>query len=219
MDSGAIALSTWDTEPAISLPERLAREPRDPLASLVPRALDGDRECTERLVRAVAPRVLQVAKSVLGPRHPDVDDLVQDSLVAFVRALRAFEGRSSLPHYAARIAVRVCIAGRRRARAERRVSPDEHEHGVSDTTGQRPFRQLLRERRRVMVRRLVEELPEPQAETVALRICMGLPVEEVAAITGVPLNTVYSRLRLAKEALRGRIAKDPVLRDILGGDA
>jgi RNA polymerase sigma-70 factor (ECF subfamily) len=36
-------------------------------------------------------------------------------------------------------------------------------------------------------------------------------MEEVAEATGVPLNTVRSRLRLAKEALRRRILEDPAL--------
>jgi RNA polymerase sigma-70 factor (ECF subfamily) len=35
---------------------------------------------------------------------------------------------------------------------------------------------------------------------------------------GVPLNTVRSRVRLAKEALRRRIDADPALREILRGD-
>jgi DNA-directed RNA polymerase specialized sigma24 family protein len=40
-------------------------------------------------------------------------------------------------------------------------------------------------------------------------------MEEVAKMTGVPLNTVYSRLRLAKDALRSRVARDPVLAEML----
>jgi RNA polymerase sigma-70 factor (ECF subfamily) len=44
-------------------------------------------------------------------------------------------------------------------------------------------------------------------------------MEEVAEMTGAPLNTVYSRLRLAKAALRSRIQRDPVLREMLEVDA
>ena len=42
-----------------------------------------------------------------------------------------------------------------------------------------------------------------------LRLALGHSVEEIASITKAPLNTVRSRLRLAKEALRTRIGNDP----------
>jgi RNA polymerase sigma-70 factor (ECF subfamily) len=190
----------------------------DPWLELARAAALGDRRATEALVRGVGPRVHDVARAILGSRHPDIDDLAQESLVAFIKALRAFEGRSSVLHYATRITVRVCIAGRKRAQ---RVTNEEAAilEGHADTTNRRPFKQLLRERRRVLVRMLLAELPDPQSEALALRICLGLPMEEVAEMTGAPLNTVYSRLRLAKAALRARIQRDPVLREMLEVDA
>jgi RNA polymerase sigma-70 factor (ECF subfamily) len=40
---------------------------------------------------------------------------------------------------------------------------------------------------------------------------LGWSLEEVASATGVPVNTVRSRVRLAKEALRRRIEALPHL--------
>jgi RNA polymerase sigma-70 factor (ECF subfamily) len=65
------------------------------------------------------------------------------------------------------------------------------------------------EQRKAMLRRLLEELPENQAETLALRVVLGYSLADVSAATGAPINTVRSRLRLAKEALRRRIEADP----------
>ncbi len=48
-----------------------------------------------------------------------------------------------------------------------------------------------------------------------MRIVLRSALEEIAAESGVPLNTVRSRLRLAKERLRARIENDPDLRDTL----
>jgi RNA polymerase sigma-70 factor (ECF subfamily) len=78
---------------------------------------------------------------------------------------------------------------------------------------------VLSERRRQVVRELLDQLPEEQAETFALRVAMGFSLPEVAAATGAPLNTVRSRIRLAKEALRRRIDADPRLLELLEGDA
>jgi len=61
------------------------------------------------------------------------------------------------------------------------------------------------------VRGLIQTLPEEQAETLALRVVLGFSLEEVAEATGVPLNTVRSRVRLAKTALKKRIEADPKL--------
>jgi DNA-directed RNA polymerase specialized sigma24 family protein len=47
---------------------------------------------------------------------------------------------------------------------------------------------------------------------------MGFSLGEVADATGTPLNTVRSRIRLAKEALRRRIEGDASLRGLLEVD-
>ena len=48
-----------------------------------------------------------------------------------------------------------------------------------------------------------------------LRVVMGFSLAEVAEATGAPINTVRSRVRLSKEALRRRIEEDPALAETL----
>jgi RNA polymerase sigma-70 factor (ECF subfamily) len=62
---------------------------------------------------------------------------------------------------------------------------------------------------------LFEELPEAQSEALVMHFVLELTVEEIADATGAPVNTVRSRLRLARGALRARIESDPALRDAL----
>ncbi len=61
----------------------------DPWLELARAAAVGDRRATEALVRGVGPRVHDVARAILGSRHPDIDDLAQESLVAFIRGCDA----------------------------------------------------------------------------------------------------------------------------------
>ena len=61
------------------------------------------------------------------------------------------------------------------------------------------------------MRALLADLPEEQAEALALRVVLGWSLEEVARAYGIPTNTVRSRVRLAKEALRRRIEATPGL--------
>jgi RNA polymerase sigma factor (sigma-70 family) len=72
----------------------------------------------------------------------------------------------------------------------------------------------LGSRRRDLLRELLEDLPEEQAEALTLRVVMGWSLDEVARASGAPVNTVRSRVRLAKEALRARIAAHPALAEL-----
>ena len=58
-------------------------------------------------------------------------------------------------------------------------------------------------------------LPKAQAEALLLRAVVGLSVSEIAADAGCPEETIRSRLRLAKNALRSRIDGDVRLRESL----
>jgi RNA polymerase sigma-70 factor (ECF subfamily) len=164
------------------------------------------------LLEALAPRMISVARGVLGPSDPDVEDAAQEALIAVLRALPAFRGECSVAHYAARIGVRCCMTMRRRGRRERAVV--EESSADAGVVGA-PVEPVVADRRRAEIRDLLATLPEAQAETLALRVVLGLSMHEVAVATGAPLNTVRSRLRLAKEALRKKIEADPVLAEAL----
>ena len=56
-----------------------------------------------------------------------------------------------------------------------------------------------------LVRAAIDELPSPQAEALVMRVVFGYSVEEIAAEANAPVNTVRSRLLLAKAALRRRL--------------
>jgi RNA polymerase sigma-70 factor (ECF subfamily) len=147
----------------------------------------------------------------MGARHPDADDATQLTLIGFIQALPGFRGECDPAQFAARIAVRTAGAVRRRARA-RSVSQDD---SVDLDGMEAPPGEVAAARRRALIRRLLDELPEEQAEALALRIMLGWSLKEIAASTGAPLNTVRSRLRLAKEGLRRRIADNPALAEAL----
>jgi len=63
--------------------------------------------------------------------------------------------------------------------------------------------------------RLLDDLPTSQAEALVLHVALGFTVEEVAAAVGRSVETVRSRLRLAKQAVRDRIEASPALGEIL----
>lgn len=166
-----------------------------------------------RVLEEVAPKVLRTCRGVLGPEAADVDDAVQETLVALLHALPAWRGEGSVSHYACRIAVRVSLRLREKARARGSVAAAaaaERELHVERGSG--GDAQLV-----AVLRGLLDALPPEQAETLVLRFVLDHSPAEIAASMGVPVNTVRSRVRLGRELLLRRIGADPRLTELLGG--
>ncbi|HEX7663410.1 MAG TPA: RNA polymerase sigma factor [Polyangiaceae bacterium] len=174
-----------------------------------------DPAATRKLLQRVAPRVARAVYATLGASSSDSEDVVQLSLIAFIQALPAFRGDCSPESYACTIAVRTALAARRRASVERNRSHAEVEPDDTVSDDVAPSDEALSTERREIFRKLMDRLPEVQAETFMLRVVLGWSLEEVAEATNAPLNTVRSRMRLAKDALRAMIENDPSLVEAL----
>jgi len=168
-------------------------------------------QAMSRLVTALAPRVLAVTRAVLGRGHSDVDDSHQQAMLELVRALPSFRGDCEPIYFASRIAARTALAVARRSRAafsRRDDDADVDRIAVDDEPAED---EMERKRRMELLRDLLARIPEEQAETLTLRVMLGWSLPDVAAATGAPLNTVRSRVRLAKNALRAALEADPEL--------
>jgi RNA polymerase sigma factor (sigma-70 family) len=178
--------------------------------AVVAAARAGDPLALEELLAMLGPPLLRAVRALMGPTHPDLEDVVQDVLIAVVDALPSFRGECTLLHFAIRIATRRTTTARRRSRSIlgwlETFWRGEEPLGLDAPS---PGDETLADRRRQLLRALLGEIPEAQAEALALRVALGHSIDEVAVITRAPINTVRSRLRLAKEALRTRIAADP----------
>jgi RNA polymerase sigma factor (sigma-70 family) len=127
-----------------------------------------------------------------------------------VQALPAFRGECAPAGYACRIAFRAALLARKTAQRTRQRTDDgavlEHVVAPTERATQMPH----------VVRSMLDAIPADQAEALSLRTILGWSIEEIAEAAGVPVNTVRSRLRLAKEALRKHIAETPGLAEELG---
>ena len=138
----------------------------------------------------------------LTKNDADAEDVVQD---AYVRALRFF---SSLRGEDARAwlftIVRNTWYGRfpRRAGSPAMTVADEEAENRADASLD-PEAQLIQRQTVEEVRRALETLPTDFREVLVLRELEGLSYKEIAAIVGIPLGTVMSRLARARERLAG----------------
>ena len=204
-----------EEKPVEQWAERAERPAPSTTLELAQRAAGGDAVATSRLLRELSPRLVRVVRAVLGGAHPDVDDAIQQTLIGFVQALPAFRGDCDPLGYATVIAVRSAVAVRKRAHVDHARRDDGAE--ADDMPGHHPSPgdQAASQRRKDILRDLLSDLPLEQAEALAMRVVLGWSLEEIAAHSGAPLNTVRSRLRLAKEGMRRRIEEEPGLADAL----
>ena len=190
----------------------------DPLLPLARRAAGGDRDALARLLSLIAPSIVTTVRVVIGMHEADLEDAAQEAMIAIADSVRRFRGESSFLHYARRIAVRTAFTLRRtRQEASRKLAaaaaaPPEAPPSSADAP---PSAELEREQRLEAFRRLLDELPEGQAESLTYRVLLDYPLPVIARETGVPVNTVRSRIRLARDHLRERILGDPTLADLL----
>ncbi|HEY6879466.1 MAG TPA: RNA polymerase sigma factor [Polyangiales bacterium] len=203
------------SRPTPSAPEPESRPIRDELAALARAATDGRADAARTLIVSVTPAVLRSVRGVLGTAHPDVEDTAQEAMLRFVHALAGFRYESSVLHFACKVAVHTALNVRRSHKRRGEGRTEELESSDHPSLGPAPDEELSSAARREGARELFAMLPTAQAEVFVMHIVLGLSIEETAAACDVPANTVRSRLRLAKQAMRMRASSIPALRDIL----
>lgn len=193
----------------------------DPLQSIANAAARGDRAAQRTLLVETGSALLRTVRAVLGRNSPDLEDVFQEAMTAVHLALPGFRGECSTRHFVCRVAVQTAMNARRRARTRTRhvVAADDGELAELARDDTSPTELLAAARRRAALRRLLDDLPELQAEVLALHTMLGYTVEETAQVTGAPVNTVRSRLRAALSALRQAVQADRTRFEIVREDS
>ena len=174
------------------------------LTALALAARTRDPAAMRRFLDALAPSVRTVCRGVLGASHVDLEDTIQDCLLAILRALPKYRLEGAVLHYTNRIALRHSIAVRKRGRYhEQRVRDLVSQVPTSATSGREDSLPDL-----WFLRDIIDELPEVQAEAILMRMVFGYSMEEMAIATQVSVNTCKSRLRVGKDYLRVRLEQE-----------
>jgi RNA polymerase sigma-70 factor (ECF subfamily) len=176
----------------------------------------GNAAALERFVRLHTPRVERTVGRMVG-RTPDLEDLVQTTLVEAVRSFGRFRGEARLSTWVTRIAVHVVQHHLRRG--VRRMAPLEvltAEHEPMDLS---PSPERLVADRHVAERlhRLLDRVAPKKRVAFLLYTVEGYSIEEVAALTGAGRAATKSRIWFARRELVALVHDDPVLRALVEG--
>lgn len=169
------------------------------LDALAREALTRDPAAVRRFLLAIAPVVGRACRGVMGGRHSDLEDAIQDCFVDVTRGLPSYRFEGSLVGYVTKIAIRRALMHRRRgvARLQHFQLLDDLNDGLPA-----PDANVGELERAEVMRDLIRRVRPVQAETLVMRVVLGFTVEEIALATEVSVNTVKTRLRLGKNALR-----------------
>lgn len=167
-------------------------------------------EAFETLVRSYSPRLLAVARRMLGSDE-DARDAVQDAFLNAFRAMSRFEGQAKLSTWLHRIVVNASLMKlrTRRRKPEESIEPllpafkDNGSHTEKFSHWEASADQLAaQEETRRLVRDAIASLPDTYREVLMLRDIEEMNTDETARALGITPNAVKIRLHRARLALR-----------------
>ena len=142
----------------------------------------------------------------------DALDATQDALVAIVRGLPRFDGRSAFSTWSYRIAVNACLDELRRRRRRPITGLPDREPSTAaravdgPTAGsvESPIEGMVAAR--LDVDAALATLPAEFRAAVVLRDLCDLDYAEIGEVLGIPPGTVRSRIARGRAALADRLA-------------
>jgi RNA polymerase sigma-70 factor (ECF subfamily) len=141
-----------------------------------------------------------------GVAESDTEDVAQEVFLAVHGQLVTFQGRSSLRSWLAGICRNKAMDYRRKnSRRQQLIAA----HGwPSEETACGPLDDLVRRETARLLQVSLNRLPASQRQVLALYELQELPMREVAAFLGCPLDTAYTRHRVGRENLRALLQRD-----------
>ncbi|MDF2692623.1 MAG: polymerase sigma factor RpoE [Labilithrix sp.] len=136
----------------------------------------------------------------LGVRERDVEDVAQDLFVAVHRKLDAYDTSRPIQLWLYGFCLRAASTYRRLARNHRLVHMDTDVE-APDPDASADDKIAAGQNRRFLFAAL-DELDDGRREVFVMHDLDEIPAAQIAEMLTIPLNTVYSRVRHAREDLR-----------------
>ena len=183
---------------------------RDPDEDLVRRVGVGDKRAASELVRRHLPRMVGLARRMLGD-HAEAEDVAQEVFLRVWKHAAAWKpGQAKFETWMHRVAMNLCLDRLRRSgRQGGEVSPETLDVRASAT------RALDDRQRRDRVRESLQKLPERQRAALVLCYYQERTNIEAAEILGVSVDALESLLSRARRTLKSELSNERA--DLMSG--
>jgi RNA polymerase sigma-70 factor (ECF subfamily) len=163
---------------------------------LVTLARSGDQKAANRLAARWYPRLMRTALRLVQDRS-EAEDAVQEAWAGICRGWPRLSDPAMFPGWAFGILRRKCVDRIRKVQSDRnRTSPLE-----SAPEPSQPARGELQ----VEIDQALASLSDDHRLAAILYFGEGLSLNEIAAVTGVPVGTAKSRIFNARQHLKSRL--------------
>lgn len=158
--------------------------------------IGGDTDAFDALMKRHEDRIFALASRMTGNRH-DALDATQEAFISAFRNAHRFKGDSAFSTWLYRIAINACTDLLRRKKRQVPVEDVETGRTPRAVTDDIPLR--------VDLERALADLSPEHREAVIMHDIGGYPYEDIAALTGVQLGTVKSRISRGRKKLAGSL--------------
>jgi RNA polymerase sigma-70 factor, ECF subfamily len=145
----------------------------------------------------------------LGVPPGAADDVVQEVFVVVHRRLAEYDARATLNSWVYGILANTVRDYRRAFRRKQAplVATERDEQLGPASSRASPEQRTALKQDLALLTKLLDELPEAQRELIVLADLEQMNVPEICECIGGNSNTVYSRLRVARENLKAKLAR------------
>jgi RNA polymerase sigma-70 factor (ECF subfamily) len=164
-------------------------------ADILAAARAGDRDALDALLRRHEQQLHALCRRITGD-PTDALDALQEAMIAIVRGLPRFDGRSKASTWMYRIAVNACLDHLRQRR--RRPTVPLPERDATPAAGAAVDDEVAT---RTDVDRALAALPDEFRAPIVLRDVLGHDYAEIAHILDIPGGTVRSRIARGRAQL------------------
>ena len=176
---------------------------------LIRAAVKGDKPAFSALIHRYEDTVYRFSYKVCRDRDK-AEATLQDTFINVYRKLDSFDGKSKFSTWLYSIVTNNCLMGHRRTEAEDRLASLDDPAMNNDGTFARqmarwdetPAQLLIRKELRTLLDTSILKLPMDYRVVFVLRELEGKSAKETAAILGISMEAVKSRLRRARAFLR-----------------
>jgi RNA polymerase sigma-70 factor (ECF subfamily) len=151
---------------------------------------------------------------LLGVSRDALEDTAQETFAVVARRAEAFDGRSSVRTWIFAIARKTAANQRRTQRRKLSQLRPLDEPIPSPAPSPEAHAQAAEAAARVEA--FCDTLDEDRRAIFVLALLEGVPAPELAPALGLPLNTVYSRIRALRQALERFLLTSEAPRDRVG---
>lgn len=170
----------------------------DPLRALALAARNGEGVAFTQLYERTRELAWRVLYRVVG-HSPDLEDLVQESYLQLMRALKGYRGDSKVTTFLHRVCVNVGLMYLRSKRRKPEAPSEDDElpeQSAPDTDD--PERAAQVKQAAAMVQKALSTMSEEKAAVFVYHDLLSMKPEEIGELLDCPPNTVRSRLNRAR---------------------